>query len=587
MPEEDGLEVKTIRERLRTCSSDSGCDVGEDISHDRVARLMEKRLSKVIKQHFQNAKQSNEHEEFPSPWQDEMSRILDNIKDELILEIKDIKVSLFGLTLKDGSVRELDEEDDCQSCDSMDDFDLWKYCLKLGPEWQSEEPEELDLPLKSKKRSRVPDFGVTEAFWRISLDHGGSGSYAEEIQNLPSWDSPDIFLDHDDQFDDFEDSEDQDDHDCDDIESDFCDIHHPDSDRLFKTQPRRENICQEWKEAHMFGSSWVEEVDEGRHLESKWTLAELKNFIETLERVDIFEEKRDDGFPDVSDLDPWSKCEQTSLSWAEYVEFYEKPEPEKSFLWTDANIVKMIGGLESFDCGRETFLDHIERFEEVEDIFEKNLEIFKISAETNCYQENIWKESHKFGKDWNLVILESSGWNNGHIFGNLWSGHITEMEDNFRRQLKKQTRRRKPKFVGDIADTFWTICLREPGRKQNFLTTTLKNLPSWESPDLFLDGEQEVSVQSIVLSPTSDEDNYSGLQYLFENNLDEEEITSTTDTNIQITEKSKKRTFRESIRRLFRKKIFHDSAKKKRHKNYINVKLPSFLRFASRFTLNH
>ena len=51
---------------------------------------------------------------------------------------QDIKVSLFGLTLKDGSVRELDEEDDCQSCDSMDDFDLWKYCLKLGPEWQSE-----------------------------------------------------------------------------------------------------------------------------------------------------------------------------------------------------------------------------------------------------------------------------------------------------------------------------------------------------------------------------------------------------------------------------------------------------------------
>ena len=47
-------------------------------------------------------------------------------------------MSLFGLTLKDGTVQELDEEEDCQSCDSMDDFDLWKYCLKLGPEWQSE-----------------------------------------------------------------------------------------------------------------------------------------------------------------------------------------------------------------------------------------------------------------------------------------------------------------------------------------------------------------------------------------------------------------------------------------------------------------
>ena len=47
-------------------------------------------------------------------------------------------MSLYGLTLKDGTVQELDEEEDCQSCDSMDDFDLWKYCLKLGPDWQSE-----------------------------------------------------------------------------------------------------------------------------------------------------------------------------------------------------------------------------------------------------------------------------------------------------------------------------------------------------------------------------------------------------------------------------------------------------------------
>ena len=52
--------------------------------------------------------------------------------------MQDIKESLFGLTLKDGTVKELDEEEECQSCDGSDDFDLWKYCLKLGPEWQSE-----------------------------------------------------------------------------------------------------------------------------------------------------------------------------------------------------------------------------------------------------------------------------------------------------------------------------------------------------------------------------------------------------------------------------------------------------------------
>ena len=68
-------------------------------------------------------------------------------------------------------------------------------------------PEELELPVKSRRRSRVPDIEVTEAFWRISLEHEGYGSYAEEILNLPSWDSPDIFLDHDDQFDDIEDQD--------------------------------------------------------------------------------------------------------------------------------------------------------------------------------------------------------------------------------------------------------------------------------------------------------------------------------------------------------------------------------------------
>ena len=58
MPEERRSEAKTIRERLRTCSSgkaglfyckilifslilDSGCDVGEDISNDRVARSVQ------------------------------------------------------------------------------------------------------------------------------------------------------------------------------------------------------------------------------------------------------------------------------------------------------------------------------------------------------------------------------------------------------------------------------------------------------------------------------------------------------------------------------------------------------------------
>lgn len=105
-------------------------------------------MHQVIRQHFQNAKQNN---------QGASEELLDNIKDELVYEIKvssnniklnnqaeffqDIKASLSGLSSKDGIDLKLDEEE-CHSCDSdsLDDFDLWKYCLKLGPEWHSEVP---------------------------------------------------------------------------------------------------------------------------------------------------------------------------------------------------------------------------------------------------------------------------------------------------------------------------------------------------------------------------------------------------------------------------------------------------------------
>ena len=444
----------------------------------------------------------------------------------------------------------------------------------------------MELPVKSRRRSRVTDFGVAEAFWRISLEHEGYGSYAEEIQNLPSWDSPDIFLDHDDQFDDIEDSEDQDNC-CEDIE--FT-VQHSYSDYLIDIQSRREKVCRgDWKEGHKFGLTWDAEDDancQGPKYETKWTLAELKNFIETLERVDIFEVKSDDGFFENVDVDPWAKCEQTSPSWARYVDFYEKSATEKSFLWTDANLLKMIGGLESFDCGREMFLDRIDRTEEVEDIFEKNLEMFKTCTPTTNQLEHTWKESHKFGKDWNLVILESSEWNNGHIFGTLWSDHITELEESCLRQLKKQTRRGKSRFVGDIADTFWEISLREPGRKQNFLLTTLRNLPSWESPDIFYDLEEDNSDQKASLRPTSYDETYSGLKCLFEENFEEAEITPAQDpsNNNPISEKIKKRqSFRESIRRYFCKKIFQDSSKKKKHESFMKIKLPSFLHFSRTF----
>ena len=52
---------------------------------------------------------------------------------------QDIKVSNSGLFSKDGTDPEVDKEEECHSCDEdIDDFDLWKYCLKLGPEWHSE-----------------------------------------------------------------------------------------------------------------------------------------------------------------------------------------------------------------------------------------------------------------------------------------------------------------------------------------------------------------------------------------------------------------------------------------------------------------
>ena len=114
--------------------------------------LMEDRLIKVIRQSFQNAKQK--YNEGTEETKTVMPKILDNIKDELLFEIEvryfhpisiisennlflqDMKVSLSDLSSSEWIVQELDKEE--EYCDGVDDFYLWKYCLKLGPEWCAE-----------------------------------------------------------------------------------------------------------------------------------------------------------------------------------------------------------------------------------------------------------------------------------------------------------------------------------------------------------------------------------------------------------------------------------------------------------------
>ena len=150
--------------------------------------------------------------------------------------------------------------------------------------------------------------------------------------------------------------------------------------------------------------------------------------------------------------------------------------------------------------------------------------------------------------------------------------------------MKKQTRRRKPRTVADIGDVFWQICLKDHRNKHSFLTE-LRNLPSWDSPDLFLDNDEHENVNSKKSRPVSVEETYSGVKHLFEKrNSTDEEIMPDPNNNFT-SEINKRQSFRKSIRNIFRRQTFNLKSTKESDtkKKSFRIKMPLLANFARFF----
>jgi hypothetical protein len=53
------------------------------------------------------------------------------------------------------------------------------------------------MDISHRKRAGGPGVSIAEVFWDITLDGAGRGGgpLADELGNLPAWDSPDVFAD--------------------------------------------------------------------------------------------------------------------------------------------------------------------------------------------------------------------------------------------------------------------------------------------------------------------------------------------------------------------------------------------------------
>ena len=217
-----------------------------------------------------------------------------------------------------------------------EDTDTWKLCAKLGPAWHLEvmgtvlnnvsclshatfqDPVELELPVRSERRARVRDIEVSEVFWRISLEQNRSSSYVEEVSRLPSWESPDIFLD----------SEEEDKCEYGDAEhSTFVTIPLLDADPWAHCKP----VCCSWD---AYTSLYETILPDNNIL---WTETKILNVILTLEPFDCSkdtfliniksEENPEDIFennlqifeePEVEDLS-WGECPRSGSDWGRVI----------------------------------------------------------------------------------------------------------------------------------------------------------------------------------------------------------------------------------------------------------------------------
>ena len=402
-------------------------------------------------------------------------------------------------------IEELEESQyDCSSCATTDtDTDSltasWTHYDKVGVAWHMDEQIALELPHRSSRRSRVTDFDLKEIFWKICLENNPN-TLLEEMHNLPSWDSPDIFLDGED------DSVKEPGRD--DVIEFFCCIKH-----IFD-EPKEKS----WTEEQKFGISWehhltfydAREAELRAELPTKreWQDLQLVHLVESLDSVNLSPAREfgssDQGedLEDVEDLDGrtfcWSESAKFGSSWERHLGEYSESSPpltEKSFIWNMEKILQIIDRLQPIDFN-ESFLKDLVIAEESEEIFDENRAIFEDLKEEEPFEAApCWDDEHRFGKSWEKFLPEYEGqdrninWNFKHKFGSSWTGQLAEIEEAAVKQLKVQVRQRRRRRVQEnLLEIFWDIALhQQTNLMEPTLLQILGNLPISDSPDVFMD----------------------------------------------------------------------------------------------------
>jgi len=163
------------------------------------------------------------------------------------------------------SLESLDENE--VEVDHQDiEFDEWKHCLKLGPEWELEEDNPPVVPARKRAAKKMSNVEPSELFWQICINQGPK-SFEEELQNLSFVDSPDIFLDSE-------------------CESDCSDDPHP----FYSSTSENIQDHPKWDKSVDSGCDWQVYYDDyivpERDAEGSWTHKNLERVVESLESFD-------------------------------------------------------------------------------------------------------------------------------------------------------------------------------------------------------------------------------------------------------------------------------------------------------------
>ena len=504
-------------------------------------------------------------------------------------------------------IEELEElhqsEDSCCSCSNTDtattssDTDSltgWSIWDKFGEVWDMEELPVLELPHSSSRRTRVrKDTDLGEIFWKICLETHQTNTALQEMDNLPSWDSPDIFLDSEEPA--GEAGADRD---------DAIEIFQ--SSRDIFTEPKEAT----WTEQQKFGVSWWDQVEYYQdiqppqpRLKKHWRPDQLCELIESLENINLSIEEHQVTGVTTEEINQhpaatWQEEAKFGPSWAGYFEDYTGDSTaearEKTYIWSREKIVEIIERLEPIDFDAN-FLTHFVIENDLDDIFEANKGIFETESEEDCLDTataHDWSDQHRFGVSWEMFVAEYEyqdpycHWNFSHKFGPSWAAHLTEIEAAQRSQLRSQVRADGPTLVSDLLDIFWSIALdRRTNLLQPKLSQIMRNLPVSDSPDVFKDSSQMFYQAKVPKNCVSQEeifDIFNTGKSIFAtfDNQPEEEISifsgEETNNNDQKERKHRKSALK-SIKTFFTRVKF--SVKKEADQHEINLKKNTKIRW--------